>query len=98
MCVQFIQQKSKEVKSEDIKTMAIGLKDMSKDARTIVSEVFQLPPLNKKQKIQPKDTSTSSSSRFHYMLHLASGGSDFDKITQGILWFFLYLFNISYDQ
>ncbi|XP_047143449.1 chromosome transmission fidelity protein 18 homolog isoform X1 [Hydra vulgaris] len=79
--LQFIRQKSKEVKPEDISSMTIGQKDLTKDSRRIVAEIFQLPHFNKKKL---RSSNTNSSSRFQHILQLVSGESELDKITQGL--------------
>lgn len=83
--LQFIHRKKKELKAEDLKNMEVGQKDMKKGVRTILTEVFQLP----KKKILTKfvrdgDTKSALSNRFHYILHMVHGNSEFDKLMQGL--------------
>ena len=86
--LQFIQRKKKHVKQEDLTNLEIGQKDMKKGVRVIIAEVFQLPKSNKKKFIGKFTTGSDSKStltnRFHYILHLVSGNSEFEKIMQGL--------------
>jgi len=86
--LQFIQQKKKEFRPEDLKNVDIGRKDMKKGVQLILTEVFQLPKMNKKRTMEKYssggDVKSSLTNRFHYMLHLVQGNSEFDKMTQGL--------------
>ena len=68
----------------------VGQKDIKKGLRAILNEVFQLPRSTKKiigkmsfQNRIDRSNKTSSSARFYNMLHLVSGNSEIDKLSQG---------------
>lgn len=88
--LQFIQQKKKYVKQDDLKNLDVGQKDMKKGAYTILSQVFQMPKSDKKKFVnhfpgaRATDSQSSLTNRFHYILHLVSGNSEFEKVTQGL--------------
>lgn len=82
--LQFIQQRVKEFKPDDLKTMEIGQKDMKKGLWMILTEVFQLPRTKKKLSGIDANPKTSAGARFYYMLHLVSGNTEFEKMMQGL--------------
>jgi len=70
--------------------MDIGQKDMKKGVRTIINDVFQLPRVNRKKLIgdmnnMGANVKTGAGARFHHMLHVVSGNTDYEKIMQGII-------------
>ena len=78
------------MKPEDIMKLDVGQKDIKKGLRAILNEVFQLPRSTKKiigkmsfQNKIDRSSKTSSSARFYNMLHLVSGNSEIDKLSQG---------------
>lgn len=78
-----------------MKALDVGQKDMKKGIRTILSEVFQLPRVARKKLIgnannMGANVKTGAGARFHYMLHLVSGNTEFEKMMQGMYWDFLF--------
>ena len=87
---QFIKQQGKELKGDDIKNMDVGQKDMKKGVRTVIQAIFQLPRVNRKKLIgdvvnMGVNVKTGASARFHHMLHLVSGNTEYEKTMQGII-------------
>ena len=68
--------------------MDVGQKDMKKGVRAILQEIFQLPRMNRKKLIgdiinKGVNVKTGAGARFHYMLHLVSGNTEYEKTMQG---------------
>ena len=79
--------------------MDVGQKDMKKGVRAILQEIFQLPRMNRKKLIgdivnMGVNVKTGAGARFHYMLHLVSGNTEYDKTMQGITTFPQFFFFI----
>ncbi|KAL7405364.1 hypothetical protein ABVT39_027802 [Epinephelus coioides] len=77
----------KRVNSKTIQSVSVGQKDQNKGLFHLWQEIFQLPRTKRKrigEGFEEAPGSGGGAQRFQHILHLASSGGEYEKVSQGL--------------